>query len=178
MHRWKLLNRKTVYQDQWLTLYQDEVEFPDGNKGTYAWANRNDGVGIAVITPQHKILLNREYRYVIDGYSWELPGGGIDEGETPEQAAVRELQEETGLIAQNLKKLYEFYPLHSFNSEKVTIFITQMEEAALTTKNSESAEQVAEQKFIDLTEALAMIDRGEVNDAMTALVVQKVARLL
>ena len=93
----KKVNSKSVYEDKWLKFFQDEIKFPDGSSGTYAWADRKSGVGIVVITKDKKVLLHREYRYPIKDYSWEIQGGGIDDGETVEQAAVRELEEETGI---------------------------------------------------------------------------------
>lgn len=174
----KRIKQKEEYKDEWLTLYQDEIEFPDGSTGTYAWVNRKNGVGIVVVTTDNKILLNYEYRYVIDQYSWEVPGGGIDEGETPEQAAIRELYEETGITVEKLEEIGVFYPLNSFNTESVTLFYTQIPSTTVTTKKSESSELVVEQKFVSFTEALSMIDTGEINDALTANIIQVVIRKL
>ncbi len=172
----KRLKQTKIYQDQWLTFYQDEIQLPDGSTSTYAYADRKDGVNVVAVTPDNKILLNKEYRYVIDGYSWEIPGGGIDEGETPEEAAVRELEEETGVKISEVEKLGEFYPLHSFNQEKVTLFLARIEETALTSIGTENSEHVADQKFVTFPEVLAMIDNGEINDTMTAHAIQMVVR--
>jgi 8-oxo-dGTP pyrophosphatase MutT (NUDIX family) len=64
-----------------------------------------DSVQIAAITPQYEILLVRQYRFGSQDYHWELPGGLVDPGELPEQAAKRELQEETGWKADNWQQL-------------------------------------------------------------------------
>ena len=70
-----------------------------------------------------RILLVRQYRLPARQYLWELPAGRVDEGETPLQAARRELTEETGYRAKSWKKLAEFYPSPGFLAEKMTIFL-------------------------------------------------------
>jgi 8-oxo-dGTP pyrophosphatase MutT (NUDIX family) len=172
----KKIKQNLIYSDQWLKFYQDEVEFPDGKSGTYAWADRKDGVVIGVVGPNRKILLNKEFRYVVNEYSWEVPGGGIDEGESFSQAATRELQEETGLVVEDVEPLSVFYPLSSLNTEKVWVFIARTQDTQLTDKNSEIGEDITQQAWVDFDEALRMIDEGEITDVLTAAVVQMVVR--
>lgn len=172
----KKLSQKEIYKDAWLSFYQDETLLPDGTHGTYAWANRRDGVGIVVVTTDNKILLNKEYRYVLDDYFWEIPGGGIDPGEDPKQAAIRELFEETGIRADGLENLGEFYPLNSFITEKIIYFYTIIEPTRATTAQSETSEDIIEQKYVTFEDALSMIDRGEIRDALTANVIQMIIR--
>lgn len=174
----KKIAQKSVYKDPWLELFQDEVEHPDGTKGTYAWVNRKDGVGVVVLTHDKKIFMHREHRYVIDDFSWEIPGGGIDEGESPEIAAVRELAEEAGIQVEttSLKKLGVFYPLNSFNTERVTLFAVVVNTVDHSTDGAESGEHLDEQQFVSFEEALSMIDSGKVNDAFTANAVQLAIR--
>lgn len=174
----KCLKRNKIYEDDWLTFYRDDVEFPDGSIGTYAWLSRKNGVGIVVATTDDKILLNKEYRYVIENYSWEIPGGGIDKGETPEKAAIRELYEETGIKADKLESLGIFYPLNSVNTESITAFYTIIEPTDLTLSKTESGEQFVEQKYFNFSEVLEMIDKGELQDGPSANVIQMVIRRL
>lgn len=170
----KKLKENKIYQDAWLEFFQDEIEFPDGSKGTYAWAKRKNGVGIVVITTSKEILLHHEYRYVIDDYSWEVQGGGIDLGETPVETAVRELKEEAGITIQKefLTSLGEFFPIHSFNKEKVSLFMVTIDKTEIQETNIEVSESIDNHKFVSFTDALKMIDSGEITDAMTANAIQ------
>ena len=147
-------------------------------KGTQTWIDRTDGVGIVAVTKENKILLIKQYRYVINEYSWEIPGGGIDKGETTTDAAKRELNEETGIIAEEFYKIGIFHSLNSLNTEKVTIFYSKIEEVELTYTNSEFSEDIVEYKYVSFSEALGMIDKGEISDAMTANAIQIVIRKL
>lgn len=68
------------------------------------------------------ILTLKQYRYPIRSWQRELPGGFIDEGETPEEAAVRELSEETGYTVKDIQSLGEFYPSFGSTNEKIHLF--------------------------------------------------------
>lgn len=172
----KRTKRKEIYQDEWLAFYQDETVLPNGTTGTYAWADRKDGVGVVVVTTDNRIMLNHEYRYVIDKYCWEIPGGGIDKGENPIEAAKRELYEETGIQSDKFEQVGAFYPLNSFNTELVTVFYTVIDPVPLTDKKSESSEEFGKQKYVTFKEALEMIDKGAIEDALSANAIQIVIR--
>ena len=170
----KKIKEKEIYKDSWLGFYQDEVEFPNGTKGTYAYARRKNGVGVVVVSDKGKILLHKEHRYVISNYSWEVQGGGIDEGESTKQAAVRELKEEAGIEVseESLIDLGAFYPLHSFNTELVTLFMVVVNNEEIRENDSEQGEHLEDRRFYTFEEVLQMIDSGKINDAMTANAVQ------
>lgn len=174
----KRIKQNKIYKDNWMKFYQDEVEFPNGEKGTYAWVDRKSGVGIVVITKDKKILLHKEFRYPIQDYSWEIQGGGIDEGETVEQAAVRELEEETGIKLNELelKKLGEFYPLHSLSTEKGYLFMAIIEKTDFHKRNMEVSEVITDQEFFTFDEVYKMIDEGKINDSGTGHAVQLTIR--
>ena len=174
----KKLKSNLLYEDKWLKFYQDEIEFPNGEKGTYAWVDRKSGVGIVVVTKDKKILLHKEYRYPIQDYSWEIQGGGIDEGETLEEAAVRELEEETGIKVEEseLQNLGVFYPLHSLSTEKGSLFMVIIDKVDVSINNTEHSELIEEQKFFTFDDVYQMIDEGKINDAATANAVQLAIR--
>jgi mutator protein MutT len=174
----KRLSQQLIYQDPWLKLYKDTVEYDDNSTGTYAWVERKSGVVVVVVNSQNKILLNKEYRYVIDDYDWEVPGGGIDTGETPQAAAVREVKEECGIEINELMPLGEFYPLNSFNTEKITVFLGKADSAKTGKTQLEVSESIHKLEYFTFDEILAMIDTGKIADAMTANVVQMAIRKL
>lgn len=174
----KKIKSNIVYEDNWLKFYQDDIEFPNGERGTYAWADRKSGVGVVVITKDKKILLHKEFRYPIQAYSWEIQGGGIDVGESHRQAAVRELEEETGIkIAENqLLDLGVFYPLHSLSTEKGHLFMVVIDQEDVNTAKTEHSELIEDQTFFTYDEVLHMIDEGKINDSSTAHAVQLAMR--
>lgn len=174
----KKIKAKQIYKDNWLEFYQDEIQLPDGSQGTYAFAKRKDGVGVVVVSKNGKILLHNEHRYVINDFSWEVQGGGIDKGESVAEAAVRELREEAGIDVspESLMCLGSFYPLHSFNTEKVTLFMLVVDDEAIKENTAEHGEHIEAHQFFTFEEVYSMIDSEKINDAMTANAVQLAMR--
>ena len=104
-------------------VVQDEVRV-NGNIRPYDYLEMMEGVSILPFHGENIITL-REYRYPIRSWQTELPGGLIDPGETPEQAAVRELKEETGYEAEEVISLGYFYPSFGSTDEKIYLFAIQ-----------------------------------------------------
>lgn len=105
-----------VFQDQYWICIRDAVIFPSGSRGTYnrlLWKSALDGcVGVAVlpITSDGKVMLNLNYRHATRSWELELPRGIRKHGETPQQAALRELREETGLKVKSFEMLGNVAP--------------------------------------------------------------------
>ena len=173
----KRLKRKLIYGDAWMKLFADEVEFPSGKKGTYASVERKNGAAVVVVNEKNEVLLAKVYRYPIDDYSWEIPGGGIDEGEDEAASVIRELEEETGVKLGGVELVGEWYLLNSMSTEKQTVFVARVKEFGELKINDED-EGITELKAVAFEEALAMIDRREINDAMSANALQVVWRRL
>lgn len=135
--------------------------------------------GIAVIVPflsDREILLMRQYRYSIDGELWEVPAGTMHgaEGdyrmrpnETPAECAARELCEEAGYEAAELKKVVECYAMPGLSDELMHIFFARR----LTPRRQslDEDEVINEIRSFTLPEIEAMIARGEIRDAKTLI---------
>ena len=103
---WKILNTKTIFEHPRITLLEDEIELPDGSHTEYLkFLNKGNGADIIAIREDGKILLQSEYNHPVGKELWQFPGGFIDEGETHEQAAYRELQEESGYKTKKLESI-------------------------------------------------------------------------
>ncbi len=174
----KTIEHRTVYENDWMTVYEDDVEFSAGKSGLYGYVERVDGSVVLAVSPDHRVLLNHEYRYPITDFQWEIPGGGIDPDETPEEAAYRELKEETGIKdVIRLERIGEFYPLASCSSEKNYLFVAYLQDD-LHSLGGEYNEMFGDQVFIPIKELMEMIDAGEITDAFTCNALQILARKL
>ncbi len=125
--------------------------------------------GSAVILPAFDdgtIALVRQYRHPTVKYMLELPAGGLDDRERPEEAAARELEEELGLVAGKLEKLSEFFVSPGFCAEKMWLYLaTDLTETAQRPEDDEVIEVVR----LPIKRALQMITDGEIEDAKTII---------
>ncbi|RMG09451.1 MAG: NUDIX hydrolase [Acidobacteria bacterium] len=125
--------------------------------------------GSAVIVPifsDGTIGLVRQYRHAAGKYLLEIPAGSIEENETPEQCAIRELREEIGVSAGKLEKLTEFFVSPGFLSEKMFVYI-----ASDLTHIGQDLEydELIQVERLDFPTIFKMITNGEFEDAKTML---------
>lgn len=125
--------------------------------------------GSAVIVPvfdDGTVALVRQYRHPAVRYLLEAPAGTLEDRESPEAAAVRELEEELGLTAKELIKLSEFFVSPGFCEEKMWLYLaTDLTETAQRLEDDELIEVVR----LPFSRALEMISDGEIEDAKTII---------
>ncbi len=100
-------SRAPVFKTKWFELI--EKTFENGSAPHYSIGTR-DYVTVLAVTPNETFPLVRQFRPAVETTTLELPGGHVDEGETPTQAAKRELLEETGFVATKLIPLHDLSP--------------------------------------------------------------------
>jgi ADP-ribose pyrophosphatase len=113
-----------------------------------------------------RVLLIRQYRYATSGDIYEIPAGRLDPGEEPSDCARRELKEETGYSAEDVKFLTTFYTTPGFTDEKIHIFVASAVnpgDAAL------EADEVVTLAPMSFSNALGMIRSGEITDGKTII---------
>jgi ADP-ribose pyrophosphatase len=123
--------------------------------------------GSAVIMPvdaQERVLLVRQYRLPARAYMWELSAGRVDPGETPLQAAKRELIEETGFRARKWLKLGAFFASPGYVAERMTIYAARDLTAGEATPMEDER---IETRWFPMREIAAMIESGRIQDAKT-----------
>jgi 8-oxo-dGTP pyrophosphatase MutT (NUDIX family) len=97
MKPWTILKSRVSYEDSWIRLRTDTVELPDGSiLESYHVVEYADWVNIIALTDRDSVVLVKQYRHPVASVQWEFPGGAINDGEPLEEAAKRELLEETG----------------------------------------------------------------------------------
>ena len=107
----RIRSRRTTKVSPWMSIVTREVEFSRGEKPQiYHAVEQADYIAIVALTQGGKIPLVRQYRPALEAFSWELPAGLVDPGESPADACRRELLEETGLTARTIHLLGENSP--------------------------------------------------------------------
>jgi 8-oxo-dGTP pyrophosphatase MutT (NUDIX family) len=103
--RWRTLGEKYLYQSPWCSFRLDEVRLPDGAEIEYGVLESAGFSAVVPVTEEGGVVLVRQWRQPVGGFTLELPGGGVDKGKDPREAARRELLEETGYRAEDLSHL-------------------------------------------------------------------------
>jgi len=162
--RVRILQHARLYSGRVLDLDVDEVEEPGGVRGTREVARQRGSVAALAMHDDGSVTLVRQYRYAVDAFVWELPAGRRDPGETPDEGARRELEEEVGLRARRLELLSELWTTPGFCDERLHLFrATELESVPA---RPEPDERIEIARF-PLSEAEALIRRGEIRDAKT-----------
>lgn len=164
---WQVLGRRTVYDGHgWIDMQLVDVRLPDGTvlRDLHLVDYKYAAAGIVPIGTDGRILLIDHYRFQTDTRGWEMPAGKIDEGETPQQAAARELLEETGHRAASFEYLGHYYPTQGSSNLVFHAFIARG--VAPVTAIQDTNEVMGLQWFAP-TEIRAMIARNEIHNGLT-----------
>jgi ADP-ribose pyrophosphatase len=107
----RIVSTTTTQVSPWVTIAEKAVQFKAGETThLYHCLRQAAYVSVLATTPEGLIAIVRQYRPCVEDFTWEFPAGTLEDGETAEDAARRELREETGLEASSLVNLGCFYP--------------------------------------------------------------------
>lgn len=109
--RWRTFGERELYGSPELWLGQVDVEWPDGERIWEHVVRLHRTALLALVDVQNRVLLLRRHRYVADRWGWELPGGLVDLGEDPAEAAVRQVEDSAGYRPGQIEHLLTFRPM-------------------------------------------------------------------
>ncbi len=170
---WRRLSRRVAYENPWIRVHHDDVVRPDGRPGIYGVVEfRNVAVGVVALDDADRVLLVGQFRYTLDEYSWEIPEGGVPPDESALEGAQRELREETGYVAAEWEELCRTATSNSVTTETGVLFVARHLTAG--TPDPDGTEELRT-RWIPFDEAIAMIVRGEITDALTQIALLRLA---
>ena len=150
----------------------DEVKLPSGRITDRIRVIHPDASAIVPFTEEGKIILVKQFRYSIQEETLEIPAGKIDEGETPEECAYREMAEETGYTASKLDFLLKYVPAIGYSSERLFIF-----KAAGLKKIPDYLQpddEISKLEILTLDEIRAKVLSGEIIDGKTIVAIARI----
>lgn len=163
---WKTIASSIVYESPYLAVREDAVIQPGGSPGIYNVIEPKPGVLIVAETPQQELYLMKIYRYPLKDWRWEVPGGGIDEGDTPLVAAQKELREELGITAAEWIALGDMYPSNSGPMcDHNYVYLARG--LTVAAASPESGEAISAPVALPRKTVLAMVRSGEITDGQT-----------
>ena len=122
----KIRSRRITTVSPWVSVIAREVEFSaDAPPQLYHAVAQADYVAIVAVTQDGRIPLVRQYRPVLEGFSWELPAGLVDGGEDPAESCRRELLEETGFSARAIHRLADTSPCTGRLNNRIYSFFVE-----------------------------------------------------
>ena len=172
---WTRRSRRVGYENPWITVWHDEVTRPDGAPGVYGVVHfKSVAAGVLALDERDRVLLVGQHRYALDAYSWEIPEGGVPDGEIVLDGARRELREETGVEATEWRELARVNLSNSVSDELAVLFVaTGLTEGRADPDGTEDLEL----RWLPFDEVLAMTLDGRITDAMTVIAVERLALL-
>ncbi|MBD3208509.1 MAG: NUDIX domain-containing protein [Candidatus Nealsonbacteria bacterium] len=162
----EIKKEKEIYEGSFLSLNLFEME-KDGERFEREVVIFPKTVGILPLIEESRIVLIRQYRCPARQYLWEIPAGKIEEGEDPEQAAKRELIEETGFGVKSLQKLGEIYVSPGYTTEYMYLFKAGIKRQG--EQQLEKGEIISRIDFFEEEEVWKMVDQGGIKDSKTLM---------
>lgn len=159
---WKIKSTKNVYSNYYLKVYEDMLDL-DGYDKMYFRVKRRNYSTIVPFLSDSEILIIKSYRHIVDSVQVEVPSGYVDKGETPKQAAARELKEETGCTARKIVPVGSYALDYSMLEQKGNMFVAY----GLSKKAKQSLGRMEkiELDIITIKEAKKLLATGKILNA-------------
>lgn len=162
--KFETLQRETVYQGKAFDVHRDKVLLPNGQSTQLDIVEHVGAVTILPLDEQGRIWFVRQYRHPAAQQLLELPAGTLEPGEPPEACALREIREETGQAAGEMRKLGEFFLAPGYSTETMHVFLaTKLRPDPLPSDSDEFLSVETR----PVAEVLQMVERGEIQDGKT-----------
>ena len=173
--RWNTLSSRLIYENPWTRVREDVAAMPNGKTTIYGVIECGDCVGVLPFLDDGHVVMVRQYRYVFgENHRWEMPTGGVDPGESLEDAARREMREEVGYDAQVLQLVSTYYTSKSIVYETGHLFIGRDLSKVEAVPDETEFLEVA---VLPFDQVLQMVIESEIRDSMTVIAVLHAARL-
>ena len=166
MNRWKIKSQNIVFSQRLFKVKKQKILLPNGKEREYSIVERRAISVIFPISDKLELYLISQFRYLFDKKILEAVAGHIDDGETPLEAAKRELKEETGIIASNWEEILELETSASVIRSSVRIFLAKG--IKIGKPNPEEGEEIELVKM-SIENAIKKVLSGEITTAPTII---------
>ena len=167
---WSVEQTARIYRTPWVEVFEDKVIRPDGTHGLFTTVRMRPGVSVLALDEEGFAHLTSEYRYAVERESVEVVSGGVEDGETPLEAAKRELREELGLLALEWIDLGTVDPFTSIVLSPARLYLARG--ITHTAHERETTEVISEIR-VPMSEAVEMVARGRITHGPSCVLILK-----
>jgi 8-oxo-dGTP pyrophosphatase MutT (NUDIX family) len=161
---WFVRGERTIYRSDWLTLAVVDVVMPDGTQIDHHVVRLPREAAGTIITRDGKVLLLYRHRFITDTWGWEIPAGAVDDGETIEQAAIREAVEESGWLPATVNEVCRFHPANGVMQQTFHIFVSN---DAVDSGQPADCNEAVRVEWFTVDTVRAMLAAGDINDGLS-----------
>ena len=162
--KYSLIHSETIHQGRIFDLRVDTVELPDGQSTRLDIIRHPGAVVVLPLDAHGNILFVRQYRHAAGVELLELPAGALEVGEEPQDCALREIREETGMAADELRKIGDFYLAPGYSTEHLHIYLASKLRPDPLPGDEDEFLSV---ESIPVGQAYTLAEQGEIKDAKT-----------
>ena len=162
----KEIDRRKIYEGRLLKLREDTVEFSSGIKSKREIVEHPGAVAVIALTEEKEMVLVRQFRTAVGGVLLEIPAGVPKAGESAEDCARRELEEETGFHAKKVRKIWEGFASPGYSNELIKFCLA--EEMTLMSQKTDEDEFI-EVDLVDIDACVDMLKNGKIKDNKTMI---------
>lgn len=160
----KRIKREQSYKGRIIDFYSDTILINNKKQVVFDFIEHKGASAMIPVDSDGNILMVRQYRNAIDRYTLEIPAGGLNSGEDNLACAIRECEEETGYIPNNVQHLIDLHTTVAFSNELIKVYYSN--DLAISSQNLDEDEFVDIKRY-SLEELVSMIYSGEITDAKT-----------
>lgn len=169
------LTSRQVFDGVVVKLFVDEVELPNGNKSIREIVRHPGAVCVVPVTDEGEVIMVRQFRYAFGEVLLEVPAGKLEPNEDPLAAALRELEEESGVVAGRVEHIGELYTTVAIFDERIQVYLA----TELTYKSAHpDSDEFLEVEKIPLKTLVDKVMNGEIKDAKTQIAILKAEKIL
>ena len=158
-----------LYSGRVFSFVTEDVTLPNDSRAEMAFVRHPGSTAIVPLLDDDMVIMERQYRHPVRDFLFEIPAGTMDPGETALACARRELEEETGHIAEEFIELGKVHILPAYSDELIHLYLAR---GLSLTKHNLDPDEIIKVVEYPLDEALQMIEAGRITDALTILALQ------